>query len=117
LVYRYVSQPGDVLFFAENWGHIVLTKGGPNLMMNFRKLEFKNFLRQPIDWLHAFVNSALFRTEHNLGRKRTPYNKIMKQIFAKTSTLCGDEAKEEDGRVSEWDKEMIKVIRFQEGKS
>ena len=107
-VYRYVSQPGDVLFFGENWGHIVLTKAGPNFMMNFRKLELGNALRQPLDWAHAVVNSALYPTKHNIGRKRTPYNEIMQQILAKTATLC-------DGKKrSEWDDEMMKLLRFED---
>ncbi len=34
-IYVYTSQPGDVLFFAESWGHIVYTHAGPNVMVNF----------------------------------------------------------------------------------
>jgi hypothetical protein len=55
-VHMYHSQPGDVLFFSENWAHAVYTEAGPNVMMNFRHLEFGNFYRQPFDWLHSMSN-------------------------------------------------------------
>lgn len=47
-VYAYTAQPGDVLFFGENWAHVVYTHPGPNLLMNFRHFEVGNLLRQPI---------------------------------------------------------------------
>ena len=47
-VYVYTAQPGDVLFFGENWAHVVYTHPGPNLLMNFRHFEVGNLLRQPI---------------------------------------------------------------------
>ncbi len=38
-VYVITTQPGDVLFFPESWGHAVYTYEGPNLLMNYRKVS------------------------------------------------------------------------------
>ena len=37
-VYVITTQPGDVMFFPESWGHAVYTYEGPNLLMNYRKV-------------------------------------------------------------------------------
>ena len=60
-VYVYTSQPGDVIFFPESWGHSVYTYPGPNLMLNFRSLHITNFLRQPIIWLSALFETVVYR--------------------------------------------------------
>ena len=59
-VYVYTSEPGDILFFPESWGHSVYTYEGPNLLVNFRKVYPGNFLRQPLTWL-----SSLFELKYN----------------------------------------------------
>jgi hypothetical protein len=55
-VYVYTSQPGDVLFFQESWGHLVYTHKGPSLMINYRNMIPKNVLRQPVTFFHALLN-------------------------------------------------------------
>merc|ERR1719473_29827 len=52
-VWVYTSQPGDIMFFPESWGHSVYTYKGPNLLVNFRKIYPGNFFRQPVTWLSA----------------------------------------------------------------
>lgn len=104
-IYHYVSQPGDILFFSENWGHIVETRAGPNIMMNFRKFEFGNFYRQPLDFLHDFVNAMIFRPQKTNGRKRTQYNKIQTHFLGLAEGLCGPDF------ITPWDAEMVKVLR------
>jgi hypothetical protein len=104
-VYRYVSQPGDVLFFSENWGHTVLTHAGPNIMMNFRRLEFGNFLRHPLDWIIAAVNGALYKNQGKNGRQRTPFNELQDVYMRKMDALCGD------GKLAPWDAAMVQLIK------
>mmetsp|Transcript_25261 Transcript_25261/g.34731 ORF Transcript_25261/g.34731 Transcript_25261/m.34731 type:complete len:370 (+) Transcript_25261:364-1473(+) len=111
-IYVYTSQPGDVLFFAENWGHTVYTHEGPNLMLNFRKLIFMNILRRPIDWIHTILAAALLSNRKpfsNRKIKQTNMSPYSSPYFTNTlkkiqDGLCGD------GDVSEWDKVMMKVI-------
>mmetsp|Transcript_92934 Transcript_92934/g.200971 ORF Transcript_92934/g.200971 Transcript_92934/m.200971 type:complete len:385 (+) Transcript_92934:44-1198(+) len=45
--YVVTTEPGDVLFFPNCWGHSVYTYAGPNLLLNFRKVVPSNFLRHP----------------------------------------------------------------------
>lgn len=58
-VYLYTSQPGDVLFFSESWGHLVYTHTGPSLMINYRNMVPQNFLRQPITFITALLNHLI----------------------------------------------------------
>merc|ERR1712046_548724 len=50
-IYKYTSQPGDVLFFPASWAHIVYSHPGPQLMVNLRKFTPHSFKSQPIEWL------------------------------------------------------------------
>ena len=108
-VYRYNSQPGDILFFGENWAHAVYTHAGPNIMMNFRLLTLGNFLRQPVQWLHTLLLTRLYKVpqQKELGRKHlTPYNKIYLEYFRKVSKVCDVEK-----GAAEWDKQMVQLIK------
>jgi hypothetical protein len=56
----YTSQPGDVLFFQESWGHLVYTHKGPSFMINYRHMVPNNILRQPITFVHSLLNHLFF---------------------------------------------------------
>ncbi|RYG67369.1 hypothetical protein EON64_07600 [archaeon] len=66
-VYRYVSQPGDIVFFSENWAHAVYTHAGPNFMMTFRRLEAGNILRRPLEWMQSVFYALLMENKQRLG--------------------------------------------------
>eukprot|EP01031_Cornospumella_fuschlensis_P037116 gene37116-45054_t len=104
-VYPYESQPGDILFFSENWAHAVNTLAGPNFMMTFRRLEMGNILRRPVEWLQAVFNAVLMENKKRLGRQRTPYNELLKIYLKKLDPLC------EDGTVTPFDQVMVDLIR------
>lgn len=57
--YVYDSEPGDVLFFPANTAHIVFTHPGPNIMLNFRRITWKSFASQPLNFLQAVLNMVL----------------------------------------------------------
>lgn len=103
-VYYYESQPGDVLFFSENWGHTVLTKAGPNFMLNFRKMELGNFLRRPFDWLHSMYNNRRYRPQHAMGRDSTPYNALLSVWMPKVNNLCAGNTR------APWDDDMTNLL-------
>lgn len=111
--YLYTSQPGDVLFFPEAWGHIVYTHPGPCVLMNFRNIIPMNFLRQPINFITAIVNAFLFGTPptavDNAGQKNewpavgADWVKHIGKTIDKT--LCPD------GDLTEFDKYMVNYIK------
>mmetsp|Transcript_25260 Transcript_25260/g.34730 ORF Transcript_25260/g.34730 Transcript_25260/m.34730 type:complete len:370 (+) Transcript_25260:364-1473(+) len=108
-MYVYTSQPGDVLFFADNWGHTVYTHEGPNLMLNFRKLLIGNILRRPIDWLHTILAALVTSNKKPFQNKKlhpAPFksNYLRNTLHGIHSGLCGD------GKLSEWDKLMMDVM-------
>ena len=67
-LYVYTSEPGDVLFFPESWGHAVYTYEGPSVMVNYRKMVVGNFLRQPVTWLEALIGNVFFKKLTNQGK-------------------------------------------------
>ena len=116
-VYIYKSQPGDVLFFSENWGHGVWTSPGPNFMLTFRHLQIGNVLRRPILWFHSFMNMFWYddRNIHleHINKKKSWvelfYGKkytIQPEYRKKISSLCSHT----EGN-SEWDEEMLKILK------
>jgi hypothetical protein len=49
-----VQDAGDMLFFPPNWGHSVITKKGPNVMLNLRETAFGiGFMQMPWRILEA----------------------------------------------------------------
>lgn len=104
-IYFLQSQPGDIIFFSENWGHIVKTNKGPNVMFNLRKLEVGNILRRPVQWLIAVLNGKLYPTQNNLGRQRTPFTDLYFQMTEKVHNLC------KDGQISDWDRDLLEVLK------
>lgn len=105
-LYRYESQPGDIFFFSENWGHTVLTKQGPNFMMTFRRLEIGNVMRRPLEWLQAVYNGILNKNQALLGRQRTPFNDLLYVYLKKINALCEDN----NNVLSPWDRAMVDLM-------
>eukprot|EP01039_Chlorochromonas_danica_P004053 gene4054-4432_t len=103
-VYYLESRPGDIIFFSENWGHAVLTKKGPNFMLNFRKMEIGNMLRRPFDWFNALYLALRYRPQHRLGRDTTPFNDLLPVYMAKMNALC------DDGKRAPWDDDMTNLL-------
>lgn len=111
-LYVYKSQPGDLLFFSEAWAHTVNTHSGPNVMINFRSLEFRNILRAPILWLHGLINSRLYpnqRPNTADSKERDFKNALYDYMQNAVSVTCG--SKERDGGNSVWDEEMARLLR------
>ena len=71
--YEYTSEPGDVLFFRESWGHVVYTHKGPNIMINYRNIIPNNFLRQPITFLTALINALVLGRASKVRHHRPCY--------------------------------------------
>ena len=108
--YTYKSQPGDILFFADNWAHTVYTQKGPNFMMNFRHVEALNFLDDPVNWIHAFVNTAINKPKLEKVRgKQTykPYSDYNLKTFEKVDATC----KPNFGGNSAWDEQMVALLK------
>jgi hypothetical protein len=104
-VYFVKTIPGDIIFFTENWGHTVMTKAGPNVMFNFRKLTPSNLLRRPFSWAIAALNGKRFPTQHNKGRQRTPFNELFYVYIEKLHNLCSG------GTLAPWDADMVKLLK------
>jgi len=105
-VYFVKTVPGDIIFFSENWGHTVLTKAGPNVMFNFRKVQLGNVLRRPFNWLIAATNGFRFPTQYNNGRQRTPFNELFNVYIEKLHNLCSD------GTLAPWDADMLHLLKY-----
>jgi hypothetical protein len=106
-VYKYKSQPGDVLFFSESWAHTVVTHPGLNLMMNFRRFEPSNMLRNLLVWMHGIMNIIIFksRDKGKDKRERNYNNWIFDYITNKLGKTCSASG------ISKWDQAMTEVIR------
>ena len=108
-MYIYTSQPGDVLFFQESWGHIVYTHPGPSLMINYRNMVPLNFLRQPITYFTAMFNHITFgkAVDDNKHTNTWPVTDLtfvdecMKKL---KGAVCPN------GDLTTFDKEMIKLL-------
>eukprot|EP00981_Chlorochromonas_danica_P001442 scaffold300_cov173-Ochromonas_danica.AAC.10 len=103
-VYYLDSQPGDIIFFSENWGHAVFTKKGPNFMLTLRKMEIGNVLRRPFDWFNAVYHAIRYRPQYRLGRDTTPFNELLPVYMAKMNALC------DDGKRAPWDDDMTNLL-------
>jgi hypothetical protein len=71
-------------------------------VFSFRKLELGNFLRQPLDWMHAMILSRLYQVYEKSYSK--PVNTLQREYEDKMSQLCY-------GKISEWDELMIKLLK------
>mmetsp|Transcript_19744 Transcript_19744/g.17929 ORF Transcript_19744/g.17929 Transcript_19744/m.17929 type:complete len:351 (-) Transcript_19744:128-1180(-) len=103
-LFPYTSQPGDVLFFAEGWGHAVHTHAGPNVLINYRLLEAGNIFRQPQLFFPSLFYALYYRPN---ARSRDPYGmKVTKEAFSKINPLC-------DGKTenSPWDQTLMEIAR------
>jgi hypothetical protein len=96
-LYVYTSQPGDVLFFTNNWAHSVYSHEGPNYMINYRKLpEVSNVVSHPLAYLHMlgyFLLAPGLETSADINAKA----KLL------TSLAC-------EGRLSNWDQQMVDLL-------
>mmetsp|Transcript_4788 Transcript_4788/g.7286 ORF Transcript_4788/g.7286 Transcript_4788/m.7286 type:complete len:347 (-) Transcript_4788:168-1208(-) len=113
-VWFYTSQPGDVLFFPESWGHIVYTHPGPCVLMNYRNLIPNNFLRQPITYMTALLNQLLFgrpptqKTDKN--EWPAPEMRFNQEIAKRIDdALCSNNS------LTPFDKSMLDYIRKKTG--
>jgi hypothetical protein len=92
-----VQEEGDLLFFPVHWGHAVLTKEGPNVMLVLReKALLAGFLRQPrrlIEGLLSLIvtsaNVRIFSHKH--------VNPVQQQL-----TMKGDAKSACASQWSEW---------------
>ncbi len=51
-----VQEEGDFLYFPPNWGHAVLTKKGPNAMLNLRETAVdSSFMELPFRAIEAVL--------------------------------------------------------------
>lgn len=82
-----LQEPGDMLIFPPHWAHAVITKRGPNVMINFRKFDILRSLR-----IHFFgsvqmiLGSALIRFFQNKDIDKTSnLDKKFKEGFTLTS--------------------------------
>jgi hypothetical protein len=127
-VYVYTSEPGDLLFFPECWGHSVYTYKGPNFMVNYRWMWAGNILHQPLTWMSAIFFNLLFKytvTNKNpvaadLVTKKAfsavPTKALNVKIVGMFAEMC-----EKEGGLTDFDKQMIDVMqtgvsRFKKGK-
>lgn len=111
-LYVYKSLPGDILFFSEAWSHTVMTHRGPNVMINFRQVEPRNFLRNPILWLHGFMNSRIFpnqRPTDAKSKERDFKNYLYDLAQSKVGVACGSVEKQRGN--SAWDEEMADLLK------
>lgn len=109
-LYIYTSQPGDVLFFQESWGHLVYTHPGPSLMINYRNLVAQNFFRQPITYFTAIFNHLVFgaaadtNTETNTWPVPENLNFVDMVLKKLRAATCPN------GVITEFDKSMIELM-------
>lgn len=111
-VYVYNSQPGDVLFFTESWAHIVYTHDGPNVMVNYRRFNIMNIIRQPLTWLASSINNFRSPLIHSAGRvagndlqqQSVPEKEINFKAYMEMDKLCSD------GELTEFDKDMMNIL-------
>jgi len=115
-VYIYTSQPGDVLFFPESWGHTVYTYPGANVMFNFRQMYSGNFLHQPVIWVSAVIEHLIGVKGNDWTQKDEDIRKIQKIVPQKGEnvrvqemykSMCGEEQKHK----TDFDKQMLDLIR------
>jgi hypothetical protein len=101
-VYPYTSQPGDLLFFRESWGHAVYTHEGPNFMMNYRNVRAPNIFRQPIVWFNAIRNVLWYRFGNFNGQ---PAGSIAAKVVERMGdNLCGP------NKISTFDSDLLNVL-------
>jgi hypothetical protein len=112
-VHIYTSEPGDVLFFPESWGHAVYTYKGPNVMFNFRNLYLGNFLRQPITWITSLVehlvnermNTRIQRNEEiRMIQKIVPQKAENARVQDMYAEMCAD------GKKTGFDQQMLDIM-------
>lgn len=116
-VFIYTSQPGDVLFFPEAWGHAVHTYAGPNFMINYRKMWLGNILHQPLTWVSAIFFNTFFKysvTNKNpvaadIIKKKAFSAVPTKELNVKIVDLFTNLCKENNGRVG-FDNQMVELI-------
>jgi len=66
------QEEGDMLFFPPFWGHAVITKAGPNVMLNFRKMSLmRPFMNNPFRFFEAVMSSIVMNANFN-QRRRSP---------------------------------------------
>lgn len=71
-LYIAAQEEGDMLFFPPFWGHAVVTKAGPNVMLNFRRPSLlRPFIANPFRWLEALVSGIVMNADFN-QRRRSP---------------------------------------------
>ncbi len=113
-LYVYNSLPGDILFFPESYAHIVYTYEGPNVMVNYRKMHVMNFLRQPLTWIAAAINTFRSPLAHDAGRvagsdlqqQSVPEKEINELAYNIMDGMCdGDET------LTAFDKEMVSIFK------
>lgn len=110
-MYIYTSQPGDILFFQESWGHLVYTHTGPSLMINYRNMVPQNFLRQPITYFTAMFNHLVFgaglvdnnKETNTWPKAELPF--VEESIGKLNKVVCPA-----DGELTEFDKSMIATL-------
>lgn len=111
-VYVYTSEPGDVLFFTESWAHTVLTHDGPNVMINYRKFNIMNIIRQPLTWIASSINNYRSPLVHSAGRvagndlqqQSVPEKTINVRSYEEIDKLC-------DSGTMEFDQDMLNLMK------
>ena len=111
-VYVYTSQPGDVMFFTESWAHTVLTHDGPNVMINYRRFNFMNIVRQPLTWIASSINNFRSPVVHSAGRvagndlqqQSVPEKTINVRSYEEMDKLC-------EGGTTDFDKDMLNLMK------
>lgn len=110
-MYIYTSRPGDVLFFQESWGHLVYTHVGPSLMINYRNMVVKNFLRQPITYFTAMFNHLVLGAGLVDNNKETNTWPKQELPFVERSINKLNAAVCPDGNLTVFDESMIATLR------
>ena len=116
-VYVYTSQPGDVLFFPECWGHSVYTYKGPNFMVNYRWMWAGNIFHQPLTWVSAIFFNTLFKYSMT-NKNAAAADIIKKKAFAAVPTKqlnvkivnMFSEMCEEAGGLTDFDRQMTSLF-------
>ena len=64
------QEEGDLFYFPPLWGHAVVTKAGPNVMLNFRRISIlQPFLAYPLRFIEVLTSSMVMSTTFNDRRK------------------------------------------------